>query len=242
LGRWEEVADEFARYVEDARHSHSIWSQQALLRLHLGGADEYRRVCSELMKRLGTTKEASLANNLAWTCALGPKAVPDMRQCVALAEGAVAAKPENRNIRNTLGALLYRNGDSSAAVEHLNKSIELHGEGGSAYDWLFLAMSHHRLNHPDEARQWFEKATQWIEEQMGWDTPKTSRTEAFKWDSRLELTRFHKEAKSLLSGRERGIQEDAGAVVRDPERLKTIIKRLDDALETSFRKASSPEK
>ena len=242
LGRWEGVVDDFAEYVENAHHSHSIWPQHALLRLHLAGVDEYRRVCGELMKRFGKTKEAGLADSLAWSCALGPKAVPDLTQCVALAERAVAAKPESHAIRNSLGAVLYRNGDLAGAVEHLNKSIELHGKGGTAGDWLFLAMSHHRLNHPDEARRWFEKATQWIEEQMGWDTPKTSSDEAFYWDSRLELTRLHKEAESLLSGRQLDNQRDAGPVVKDPERLKAIIKKLDDALETSFRKASSPEK
>jgi len=238
-GRWEEVVEDFARYVEYAGYSEPAWFRHALLRLHVAGVDEYRRVCSDLMKRFGTTKDPLLANNLAWSCALGPKAVPDLTQCVALAEGAAAAKPESRSLRNTLGAILYRSGDFAGAVKHLNKSIELHGKGGSATDWLFLAMSHHRLNHPDEARQWFEKATQWIGEHIGWDGAKKVSWEAFHWYSRLTLTLFHREAESLLSGREPGTQKDAGGVVKDPERLKAVIKKLDDALETSFRKASS---
>jgi len=242
LGRWEEVAEDFPKYVEDARHSTSIWSRHALLRLHVAGVGEYRRVCRELMERFGETKEPSLANSLAWSCALGPKATPDMARCVALAEMAVAAKPEEAFIRNTLGAVLYRNGDFTAAVEQLNKSIELRGGGGVVEDWLFLAMSHHRLGHPDEARRWFEKATQWIGEHIGWDVPKSSSGAAFNWDSRLELMRIHKEAESLLSGSAPEGQEDAYGVVKDPEPLKAIIKKLDGALETSFRKASSPEK
>jgi len=222
LGRWEGVVEDFSKYVDYVRSSEMGWSRHALMRLHLAGVDEYRRVCGELMERFGKTKEPLSANSVAWSCALGPKAVPDMTQCVALAEAAVAAKPENAAVRNTLGAILYRNGDFAAAVEQLNKSIELRGGRGVPGDWLFLAMSHQRLGHPDEARQWLDKVKGWI--------------------SRVELKVLHIEAESLLSGSAPEGQKDAYGVVKDPERLKTIIKKLDDALETSFRKASSAGK
>jgi len=107
-------------------------------------------------------------------------------------------------------------------VAHLSKSIELRGGDGVPEDWVFLAMSHQRLGHPDEARQWLDKAKHWI--------------------SGLELKLLYMEAESLLSARSPDAQRDTGGAVKDPERLKAIIKKLDDALETSFRRTSSPEK
>ena len=36
--------------------------------------------------------------------------------------------------------------------------------GENATEWLFLAMSHQRLGHTDEARTWLNKARDWIAE------------------------------------------------------------------------------
>ena len=238
LDRWDEVAEEFVRYVEYASWYRlpRNWPEHAALRLHLAGVDEYRRMCSELVKRFGATKVTGLASVLAWTCALGPKAVPDLTRCIALAEMAVAAQPESHIHRYALGAVLYRHADFVAAVEHLNKSIELHGEGGSAEAWLFLAMSHHRLKRPEEARRWLEKATQWIDEHMGYDDLKAASETLLQWGTRLRLTLLQEEAQRLLSGGGSDSQDDVTAFVKDPERLRAIIKTLDDALETTFRK------
>ena len=237
LGRWEEVADQFARSVEDAPYTLGNWPEHAVLRLHLAGADEYRRMCSELMKRFGATKDVLLANVIAWSCVLGPKALPDLTPCVGLARRAVDAEPGVSAFHNTLGAALYRNGDFANAVQHLKKSIELHENGGSAEDWLFLAMSHHRLKHADEARRWLEKATQWIGEHMRGGNPKEASHDEPPWGTRLGLTLLQKEAQRLLSGGGSDSENVGSANVEDPVRLKAIIKTLDDALETSFQKA-----
>ncbi len=35
--------------------------------------------------------------------------------------------------------------------------------GGDSFDWFFLSLVHHKLGHPDEARQWCEKAVDWYQ-------------------------------------------------------------------------------
>jgi hypothetical protein len=57
----------------------------------------------------------------------------------------------------------YRAEDWKAAVADLDKSVEL-GRGGDAVDWLFLAMAHRRLGHAPEARKWYDRAVDWLDQ------------------------------------------------------------------------------
>ncbi len=36
--------------------------------------------------------------------------------------------------------------------------------GGDSFDWFFLSSVDHKLGHPEEARQWYEKAVDWYHE------------------------------------------------------------------------------
>ena len=35
--------------------------------------------------------------------------------------------------------------------------------GGDSFDWFFLAMAHWRLGEKDKAREWYERAVQWMD-------------------------------------------------------------------------------
>jgi hypothetical protein len=56
-------------------------------------------------------------------------------------------------------------------------------KGGDANDWLFLAMAHWQLGEKDKAREWYDKAVQW----MNKNQPKDE-----------ELRRFRVEAAEVL--------------------------------------------
>jgi Flp pilus assembly protein TadD len=84
--------------------------------------------------------------------------------------------------RNTLGAAHYRAGNWAAAIEALNKSMELR-QGGDAFDWYFLGMAEWQRGNKDEARKWYEKAAAWRAE---------------KSKDNEELVRFEEEARELL--------------------------------------------
>jgi uncharacterized protein HemY len=119
----------------------------------------------------------------AWLLAVCPDLkLRDPVEAVRLAGKAVELNPKEGNHWNTLGVARYRAGDWKAAVESLQKSIELR-QGGDSKDWYFLAMAHWRLGDKDAARTWFDQAALWMEKNQ----PQNE-----------ELRRFHAEAAELL--------------------------------------------
>jgi tetratricopeptide (TPR) repeat protein len=131
---------------------------------------------------------AQIPNSFAWRLAnaQGPKRRGG-RQAVAFAELAVKAAPNNGKFWNTLGAAHYRAGNWKEAVTALEKSMQLR-QGGDGFDWFFLAMAHWQLGDRDKARQWFDRAVQWLDKYQ----PRNE-----------ELGRFRAEAAALLGGKEK---------------------------------------
>jgi tetratricopeptide (TPR) repeat protein/serine/threonine protein kinase len=105
---------------------------------------------------------------------------------------AVALDPNNAqirtNFRNALGQRFnegvaeYRAGQWAAAVKTLDQVRQWSG-GGDAAVFFFLAMTHHRLDRKKEARQWYDRAVECMEQRM----PKSE-----------ELRRFRAEAEEVL--------------------------------------------
>jgi tetratricopeptide (TPR) repeat protein len=136
-------------------------------------------------------KSPEANNRFAWTLA----SCPDPKLCdplraVELAKKAAEAEPKVANYWNTLGVAQYRAGQWQAAIESLEKSIELvagediqGGAAGESWNAFFLAMAHQRLGHRDEARQCYDQAVEWME----------------KYEpNHMELLRFRAEAAELL--------------------------------------------
>src|SRR5262249_48614701 len=128
-------------------------------------------------------KNAVAHKNLAWllsTCADANLRKPD--EAVELAKKAVALVPSEGMSWNTLGAARYRAGDWKVSVAALGKSMEVR-KGGDSFDWFFLAMAHWQLGENDKAREWYDRAVQWMDKNQ----PKNE-----------ELRRFRAEAAELL--------------------------------------------
>jgi Flp pilus assembly protein TadD len=145
---------------------------------------QYEKAIADYSKAIELDpKNAGLRNNLAWLLATCPDPrFRDGGKAVEFAKTAAELAPTEGSFRNTLGAAHYRAGEWKLAVEALNKSMEL-GQGGNSFDWFFLAMAHRQLGEKDKARQWYEKAAQWMEKNQHNDE---------------ELRRFRTEAEELL--------------------------------------------
>jgi tetratricopeptide (TPR) repeat protein len=127
--------------------------------------------------------EPMAQNNFAWILATCPDArLRHAAWAVEHARNAVKQMPDNSGFWNTLGVAQYRTGDWKAAVEALTKATQL-AKGGSATDFLFLAMAEWQLGNKDAARNWYEKAVAWMDKNKAKDD---------------DLRRFRAEAAELL--------------------------------------------
>jgi WD40 repeat protein/Flp pilus assembly protein TadD len=187
LAHWDEAAKLYARAVQEPTAPPVVWYRYALLCL---GADDragYSKACTTMVERFGKSPDPAIANQVAWSCALGPGALSDLNPAVESVRRATQAKPDDYSLRNSLGAVLYRAGQDPEAVKELNESIRLNPAGGTSIDFLFLAMAQHRLGKTEEARKRLDKAVAAHDKQA----PAT-------WTDRLEWQVLHREVESQL--------------------------------------------
>jgi tetratricopeptide (TPR) repeat protein len=124
------------------------------------------------------------ANDLAWLRLHHPEpARRDVSFAIALARQVVETCPDGAVYWNTLGVAYLRAGDYPAAVTALERALAL-GNGGTAFDEVFLAMAHAHLGDPEQARHRLAQAMLGMER----DYP-----------GHPELARFCDEVRSLLA-------------------------------------------
>jgi serine/threonine protein kinase/WD40 repeat protein len=131
--------------------------------------------------------DPSACNSLAWTYLTAPEPLRDVRAAVPLAETAVRVQRANPIYGNTLGVAYYRAGRYGEAVEILRANLDRQQDVYLAFDLYFLAMSHHHLEDPARARDYYDWAARWAR------THKGRRPEDVE-----ELDMFHVEASDLL--------------------------------------------
>ena len=124
------------------------------------------------------------ANDLAWLqLSHADPACFAPVSAFALASQVVERCPTYGVYWNTLGVACFRIGDFKGAVAALSRATSLE-DGGTAFDHIFLAMAHARLDNQAEARRWFTLAMHQKER----DYP-----------GHPELGRFFDEAQSILA-------------------------------------------
>ena len=107
-----------------------------------------------MFHRFGHSADVGEAFDAAWVCTLGPDAVVDWSPVVAAAKRA--SKEDSISVPCMVGrgAVLYRSGCFSQAVQLLTQADQLlrdHPSPSSpVYAWLYLAMAEHNLGHREE--------------------------------------------------------------------------------------------
>jgi tetratricopeptide (TPR) repeat protein len=123
--------------------------------------DEYRL---SIRLQLDIPKDASLYDRMARAL----MTASDRRFCATkealeFAKKAVALEPRRPDFLNTLGVAYYRNGEWTAAVKMLNRSIKYRPSGAESQTHFFLAMAHWQLGAKDEARAAFRMGVERME-------------------------------------------------------------------------------
>ncbi len=107
---------------------------------------------------------AQAANNRAWRLSTGPEEERDPSQAVPLAQQAVRQAKEESNYWNTLGVAHYRAGEWEAAIKALEESERLAPGKHFSFNAFFLAMCHHQLGDPARAKDYYDRAVLWCQE------------------------------------------------------------------------------
>jgi len=149
------------------------------------GAQTFRQV-RQLLEELtrNSSETPGHFQELAWFLATCPdESFRDPKVALQMAERAVALAPEQGDCWSALGIAHYRSGDWKKGETALQEAIRLRSGGGCA-DWLFLAMICHQLGELAQARQWFDKAAVWMEQNQ---------------PAAEDLTRFRAEAEAVIA-------------------------------------------
>jgi tetratricopeptide (TPR) repeat protein len=168
----------------------------------------YRAACIAGMGAvLPKDPNASSAFWIAWSCVLLPNSGVDGAEVVRVAEQAVAINAKDPDYLLALGAALYRAGRFDAAAKTLVDAEAAYQREKTAptpgiavtttatYSQLFLAMTHQRLDHNEEAARWLKKAVEAIDPV----SPASQSSADRAWNRRLALQILHKEADALIT-------------------------------------------
>jgi tetratricopeptide (TPR) repeat protein len=115
--------------------------------------------------------------------------VRDPGRAVEVAKKAVELWPKGGSAWYVLGVAHYRAGNWQSAIDALKTAQELRN-GGTAFDWLFLAMAHRKLGNHDDARKAYDRALQQLE--------KSRQALAKNLPAAEALRRFRSEAEAVL--------------------------------------------
>jgi serine/threonine protein kinase len=165
--RWAAAAAEFNRAAELRPAEFRLWFFQAVAHAAAGEDAAYRRVCDQMLARFEHADDPRAVFYCVRACVLADGAaaagvtdpVPHYRR---LAELARLTGPHGQFGLPIYGAALYRAGRYEDSLHCFEALRELYSP--RAWDLCFLAMSHHRLGHFEEARRCLAEAVHWIDE------------------------------------------------------------------------------
>jgi tetratricopeptide (TPR) repeat protein len=210
--QWKRAAADFSRAFErEPPRDANVWFEYAYLRLQVGDAEGYRKLCEKMFKQFGSGRAVDDIALLAHTCVLAPDALGDAARVQQLAEKRLALTPATSVHHpwslHVLGLACYRAGEHRKAVEWLNKGLkEDPFWEGRVQNWLVLAMAEQRLGHAEEARKWLARAEQWINEKTRNQAGSGTRFAPTGWHWRdwAGIQRLRREAEALVKGKAAG--------------------------------------
>ncbi len=223
LGEWSKASADFSKASEFKDAQGDLFRYRALLCLRSSDVDGYRKICARMLER------GLNGDDPVWACVLAPNAVADPVEMAARLDNSMlkdmAMGLKLHFSATLLGAVYYRAGRYDDAAEMLTQACEMNPgapRSNMIYTWCFLAMTHYRLGHRQEARQWLDKAiqaktTDWVIDPTAYpvwvidptaypvtgparDTtdPATEIEIEPTWDRRLALELLRREAVELL--------------------------------------------
>jgi tetratricopeptide (TPR) repeat protein len=191
LSQWDKAAAQYAKADLLGRPLRDDAFAYACLFLIRGDSEGYNGFCQGMIQRAAKTEDPFEAYVLARTCAMARKSPVDPARAVQWANEGVARDPRAWYF-HPLGLAQYRAGQFDQALQSFTKAMNWNYAG---LNWFGLALVHHRLGHPDEARQCLDKGIQWLEREGPPGPGQPANLPAQDW---LEAQLLRREAEEVL--------------------------------------------
>jgi len=147
-----------------------------------------------------------VANSVVHACVLQPQSLADVQSLIVLAE---RAKSSYFGSVRVLGTAYYRAGRYREAIECFQQASRI--TPLKPWELAFLAMSHFRLGHREDARRILDSTLQWIEQANNPDPIELSGAKPAwdGWYERVEVPLIVAEARALIGSAQ--ISAEAGS-------------------------------
>jgi tetratricopeptide (TPR) repeat protein len=190
--QWEKSAADLLKAIRHGAEKDLPMGERAVLRLAAGDFAAYGKICDSMLIHLMGKEKVETTHPVVWTIVLAPATLHDYARVQEMAEDSADNHVKNWLYQNALGAVLCRAGQYEAALDRLNRSVNLSDKGGHPRDWLFLAITSYQVAQTNESRKWLEKAERWLAE------TRAQATDAAGFSERWELLILRREAQKLL--------------------------------------------
>jgi tetratricopeptide (TPR) repeat protein len=158
---------------------------------------DVRRAAAALMEAAAAPPEllpwprhfAELCNLVTWELLARAATGPHPDSLLRLAHAAAELEPHNPLYQNTLGVALYRLGHYEEAARRLEANLKTARASAAAYDLYFLAMCHHHLGRPDQARDCLHRAKTIAEPGTGLSPTQLQELDDFRAEAELLIGR-----------------------------------------------------
>jgi WD40 repeat protein len=206
LGQWNEARADLGQAAHLSPEESRFWYHHAIAYLGAGDVAGYHAICTRMIQRFAHTPQATL--DCLYACAPDRLADTTVEQLVAMGKAAVAeskvvadkagqddqARQFHGVVLRAHAAALYRAAQDREAIQHWEVAANFYPL--RAWDWLFLAMAHHRQGETAKAQHYLARARDWIA-QAGEAATKGSNW--IHWAEQTEVQALRREAEILLS-------------------------------------------
>jgi tetratricopeptide (TPR) repeat protein/serine/threonine protein kinase len=160
-GLWSEAAAHFGRLVQEGEVPMQDHFRAACLALRAGDAPAYLRLRERMTKRASDPRGPFAPGWLSWADVLADHSGMDPSAAIQRTRAMTDKNPALPWQSHILGLAHYRAGQFAEAIAQASKFNTLNSAWHARVtSGPVLAMTHHRLGHAAEARQWLEKSQQ----------------------------------------------------------------------------------
>lgn len=166
MGKWEPAISYFAKALEKAPDHIGICNDLSSATVAAGDIEQYRLHYRKVLDQFGSTRTPNIARLISWYSTCYPDTADDWDSILKIAEIAHKGlnNPKSFNTHSLLGCVLYRAGEYDKALVKLEEAHAAWVQYGiprfdGAYVMFsFLAMTHQKLGHDEQAQKFLDIA------------------------------------------------------------------------------------